>query len=120
MIKANTGKMRGIRVMRDPDGILLDPFTDESGTQYGYVVVYGEDSPAIFDGTTWHPVLDGDVSWEDSIHELLLAQATKIAEKAATSPIYAEMARMLNIYAGVPAGGATTSNDPQGVIYFGG
>jgi hypothetical protein len=119
MIKANAGKMRGIRVMRDPEGILLDPFTDETGIQYGYVVVYGEEAPAIFDGTEWHPVLDGTSSWEDQLQELITTQATRLVEKGATNQVYAEIARMLNLYAMAPTG-APTSNEPQGVTYFGG
>ncbi len=101
MIKPNAGKMRGVRVMRDPDGVLLDSFVDESGVQYGYVVVYGEGAPAVFDGETWHNVSDKtDEQWEDELQDLLVAQGSKIAAAASTSPVYAELAKIMNIMVG--------------------
>lgn len=101
MIKPNAGKMRGIRVMRDPDGVLLDSFVDESGVQYGYVVVYGEGTPAVFDGETWHNVSDKtDDEWETELQDLLVAQGSKIAAAAGTSPVYAELAKIMNIMVG--------------------
>ncbi len=101
MIKANAGRMRGVRVMRDPDGILFDPFTDESGTQYGYVIVYGEGLPAVHDGENWHPVTDKtEAEWDEGLQEMLVQQGTKIAAAAATSPIYAELAAIMNIMVG--------------------
>ena len=110
MIKANAGKMRGVRVMRDPDGVLLDPFVDESGVQYGYVVVYGEGTPAVHDGETWHAVTDKtDAEWEEGLQNLLIEQGTKIAAAAATSPVYAELAKIMNIMVG--AGGVGAPSD---------
>jgi hypothetical protein len=107
MIKAHAGKMRGIRVMRDPAGVLLDPFTDDTGIQYGYVLVYGEDEPAVFDGTSWHPVIDtADTNWAEELPERLKTQAQKISELAATDPIYAELAKIMNVT--VTAGPAQT------------
>jgi hypothetical protein len=101
MIKPNAGRMRGVRVMRDPDGILLDPFTDESGTQYGYVIVYGEGVPAVHDGENWYPVTDKtEAEWEEELQEMLVQQGTKIASAAATSPVYAELAKIMNIMVG--------------------
>jgi hypothetical protein len=101
MIKPNAGRMRGVRVMRDPDGILLDPFTDESGTKYGYVIVYGEGVPAVHDGETWYPVIDKtEEEWNDALQTLLVEQGTKIATAAATSPVYAELAKIMNIMVG--------------------
>ena len=107
MIKANSGMMRGVRVMRDPEGILLDPFTDQTGMQYGYVIVYGEESPAVFDGENWHSIIDESDNWEETLPDKLQAQATKIMELAATNQVYAELARIMNIT--VP-----TATDPTG------
>jgi len=110
MIKANAGKMRGIRVMRDPDGILLDPFTDIDGSTYGYVIVYGEGAPAVFDGTDWVSVLEGDESdWDNSIQSLIVDQGTKIATAAQSSPVYAELAKLMNIFVGAGVGAPTDS-----------
>jgi hypothetical protein len=117
MIKANAGKMRGVRVMRDPEGVLLDPFTDETGIQYGYVLVYGEEEPAVFDGTTWHPVMDSEENWEETLPEKLQVQAMKIMELAPTNPIYAELARIMNITVGV--GAPSASSDSPIVIDYG-
>lgn len=101
MIKPNAGKMRGVRVMRDPDGILLDSFTDESGNKYGYVIVYGEGLPAVYDGESWHPVSDKtDEEWETELQTLLVEQGTKISLAANTSPVYAELAKIMNIMVG--------------------
>lgn len=109
MIKPNAGKMRGVRVMRDPDGILLDSFTDESGTQYGYVIVYGEGLPAVYDGENWHPVSDKtEEEWENELQGLLVEQGTKIALAANTSPVYAELAKIMNIMVGAGVVAPTT------------
>lgn len=120
MIKANAGKMRGVRVMRDPEGILLDPFTDDTGIQYGYVLVYGEESPAVFDGENWHSIIDeADVNWEEELPEKLHTQAAKIMELAATNQVYAELAKIMNITVGVgaPASGNPTADEPTIVDY---
>jgi hypothetical protein len=110
MIKANAGKMRGVRVMRDPDGVLFSPFTDETGMQYGYVIVYGEGYPAVFDGENWHPVSEVPESeWDDSLQERLVEQGTKIATAAAGSPVYAELAKIMNIMVGVGVSAPTDS-----------
>lgn len=112
MIKSNAGKIRGVRVMRDPAGVLLDPFTDETGMQYGYVLVYGEESPAVFDGENWHSVIDDtDLNWEETLPEKLQVQAQKIMELASTDPIYAELAKIMNITVSV---GAPTETAPSG------
>lgn len=105
MIKANAGKMRGVRVMRDPDAVLIDSFTDDSGIQYGYVVVYGEGSPAVHDGETWHLITTvTDEEWEANLQQLIVEQGTKIAAAAATSPVYAELAKIMNIVVGAGVG----------------
>ena len=49
-IKSNAGQIRGIRAVRDPDRVLLDPFTDPHGMQIGYIIVYGEGLPAVLEG----------------------------------------------------------------------
>jgi hypothetical protein len=116
MIKANAGKMRGVRVVRDPNSILLDPFVDDSGMQYGYIVIYGEELPAVHDGEQWHPITDKTAEeWEASVHDLLVEQGTKIAHAAATSPVYAELAKVMNIMVGAPVGG---SDLPANTIVF--
>lgn len=116
MIKANSGKMRGVRVMRDPEGILLDPFTDETGIQYGYVLVYGEEAPAVFDGQEWHSIIDeADVNWEEELPDKLQVQATKIMELAATNPTYASLAKIMNIT--VPVGAEGNADEPTIVDY---
>ena len=91
--------MRGVRVMRDPLGILTDPFIDPvMGGQFGYVVVYGEAEPAVFDGETWHPIYEGDASnWTGDQMSRLQVQMMRIAQAATTEPVYAELARLLGM-----------------------
>jgi hypothetical protein len=98
-IKPRAGTMRGVRVMRDPLGILIDPYMDPvMGSQFGYVAVYGEDLPAVFDGETWHPIFEGDGSnWMSTQIETLQGQMMKIAQAATTEPIYAELAKLMGI-----------------------
>lgn len=60
-IRNLAGQMRGVRVMRDPDGILFSSFTGLDGFQYGYVIVPTEDSPAVYDGKDWHSILAEDI-----------------------------------------------------------
>ena len=98
-IKPQAGTMRGVRVMRDPQGILMDPFMDPvMGGQFGYVVVYGEGEPAVFDGETWHPIYEGDASnWVADQMSRLQEQMMKIAQAATTEPVYAELARLLGM-----------------------
>jgi hypothetical protein len=98
-IKPRAGTMRGVRVMRDPLGILMDPFMDPVlGGQFGYVVVYGEDAPAVYDGETWHPIYEGDANnWMNEQMVRLQEQMMKIAQAAATEPVYAELARLLGM-----------------------
>jgi hypothetical protein len=98
-IKPQAGTMRGVRVMRDPLGILTDPFMDPvMGGQFGYVVVYGEAEPAVFDGETWHPIYEGDASnWTGDQMSRLQVQMMRIAQAATTEPVYAELARLLGM-----------------------
>lgn len=116
MIKPNAGKMRGVRVVRDPDGILLDSFVDETGMQYGYIAIYGEEAPAVHDGEQWHSITDKTAEeWEAALHDLLVEQGTKIAKAAATSPVYAELAKVMNIMVGA---GVADSGLPANTIVF--
>lgn len=99
-IRPSAGTMRGVRAVRDPLGILLDPFMDPvTSEKLGYVVVYGEGEPAVFDGETWHPVFEGDVSsWESEQLEIIQNQMMKIAQAASTEPAYSELASRMGIY----------------------
>lgn len=108
MFKKGAGQMRGFRIVRDPDGILIDPF-EYMGTQMGYVITYGEGIPAIHNGEEWVPVIDADAvaSFDDNLQSLIVDQATKVAA-AVTNPVYAELAAQMGMYAGV-----TTSADPS-------
>lgn len=61
-IRPEAGKLRGVRIMEDPDGILMDPFLDMNGqTRFGYLVVPSEGAPAVFDGLDWHDIHEGDI-----------------------------------------------------------
>jgi hypothetical protein len=91
MINARAGMMRGVRLWADPDGILLSPF-DESGQKMGYVLVYGEESPAVFDGKEWHSVLQEGLDWA-GMHSLIADQYYKVIEHAAKNPEYAALAQ---------------------------
>lgn len=110
MFKEGAGQMRGFRIVRDPDGILIDPF-QYMGTQMGYVLTYGEGVPAIHNGEEWVPVVTDEVaaSYDDNIQALIIDQGTKIAG-AVTNPIYAELAVQMGMYAGATVG--ETSADP--------
>lgn len=61
-IRPEAGKLRGVRIMEDPDGILMDPFLDMNGmTKFGYLVFPSEGEPAVFDGLNWHDIHEGDI-----------------------------------------------------------
>ena len=98
-IKPGAGAMRGVRVVRDPLGILMDPYMDPTmGSQYGYVVVYGESEPAVFDGDVWHPVFEGDANhWASTLMERIQQQSFKIVQGASQDPAYAELAKLMGI-----------------------
>lgn len=118
MFKEGAGQMRGFRIVRDPDGILLDPF-EYMGTQMGYVLTYGEGVPAIHNGEEWVPVVTAEVasSYDDNIQALIIDQGTKVAA-AVQNPIYAELATQMGMYAGA---GATQGATPDtGTVTFGG
>lgn len=92
-IPARAGLMRGVRLMPDPDGILESPFM-EQGMQMGYVYVYGEEAPSVFDGTTWHPVLVNPTRWE-SMQDLIAEQYHKIIAQAEKNPDYQQLANYI-------------------------
>jgi hypothetical protein len=110
MFKEGAGQMRGFRIVRDPDGILLNPF-EYMGTQMGYVLTYGEGVPAVHDGNDWVVIVDDDTAanYDENIQALIIEQGTKIAS-AVTNPIYAELATQMGMYAGA---GATTGTGPD-------
>lgn len=82
--------MRGARLWADPEGILISPFM-EGPVQMGYVLVYGEEEPAIFDGTAWHSILGEGQSWYE-MEEIIAAQYYKILEYADKDEVYKELA----------------------------
>jgi hypothetical protein len=90
-IPARAGLMRGVRLWADPDGILESPF-DEDGMKLGYVYVYGEDAPAVFDGKNWHSVLVDDQGVDQQI---IADQYYKIVDHAEANPAYEELARFI-------------------------
>jgi len=110
--------MRGFRIVRDPDGILIDPF-QYMGTQMGYVLTYGEGVPAVHDGNDWVVVVDDETaaSYDDNIQSLIIDQGTKVAA-AVNNPVYAELATQMGMYAGATA--TSTADPSSGTVTFGG
>lgn len=97
MIKANAGLMRGFRIVPDPHGILLAPF-ESNGTKFGYVLTYGEGSPAIHDGNDWISVLTDEIpDYEQKLPEYATMQMMKIASSVSLDPVYADLAVRMNI-----------------------
>ena len=90
-IPPRAGLMRGVRLWADPDGILESPF-DEDGMKMGYIYVYGEDAPAVFDGTAWHSVLVGD---QEVDQQIIADQYYKVIEHSETNKEYEELARYI-------------------------
>lgn len=116
-IKPNAGQLRGVRAVRDPEGILLDSFTDAMGGQVGYVIVYGEGMPAVFDGTTWHPITEEtEAEWTNALQERIIKQGTAISEAAQKgNEVYAQLAGVMQIAVGATT---TPASDDQ-IVYFG-
>jgi hypothetical protein len=96
-ISPRAGLTRGVRLVPDPDGILASTFI-EQGSQMGYVYVYGEESPAVFDGKTWHPIISADVDWF-SMHDEIAIQYHKIVEQAKINKQYEELASYVGVRA---------------------
>jgi hypothetical protein len=117
-IKPNAGQLRGVRAVRDPEQILLDSFADPLGGYVGYVIVYGEGLPAVYDGTTWHPITDEtEEEWSNALQERIVKQGTAISEAAQRgNEVYVQLAGVMQI-----AVGATSANSSEsdGIIYFG-
>ena len=84
------GLMRGVRLWPDPDGILISPF-QENGQTLGYVLVYGEEAPAVFDGTEWHSVIENPDQWAEMM-PLISEQYYKIVEHAEKNEVYKQLA----------------------------
>lgn len=108
MFKPEAGQMRGFRIVRDPDGILFDPF-DYMGTQMGYVITYGEGVPAIHNGEEWVTVVDDETAatFEENLQNIMVDQGTRVAG-AISNPVYAELAAQMGMYAGATAGADPT------------
>lgn len=93
IIQPRAGTTRGVRIWPDPDGIFFSPF-EEAGQKLGYIFVYGEEEPAVFDGKTWHPILEGDTKWED-MQEAIINQYYTIATHSQRNPAYKDIAQRL-------------------------
>jgi hypothetical protein len=66
----------------------------EQGIQMGYVYVYGEDAPSVFDGATWHSVMADPSAWS-SMQDSVADQYYKIIEHAKEAPAYEELAKYI-------------------------
>lgn len=93
-IPPRAGLIRGVRLWPDPDGILASPF-EEQGQKMGYVYVYGEEEPAVFDGTTWHSILIESADWR-SMQDEIAAQYYKVIEHTKKNSFYEELATYIN------------------------
>jgi hypothetical protein len=93
-INPRAGLLRGVRLWPDPDGILDSPF-EEQGQKMGYVYVYGEEEPAVFDGTAWHPILVDSLDW-NSMQDEVAAQYYKVIKHAETNKEYEDLANYIN------------------------
>jgi hypothetical protein len=94
MIRPFAGKMRGVRVMPDPLEILLNTF-EQGGSKFGYVIVPGEESPAVFDGAEWHSILEVEGDWESKSKELLIDQLAQIQTSIPLDPAYERLASLV-------------------------
>lgn len=122
-IRPNAGTMRGVRAVRDPEGILLDTFEDPIIGKIGYVIVHGEGYPAVYDGETWHPILNvEEAEWDSSVETIVAEQGQKLLEAAQKNPIYQQLAAQM--FAGATTAAATTTADSTNtggdpVTYYG-
>ena len=94
VINPGAGLMRGARLWPDPDEILCSPF-EKDGQKMGYVLVYGEEEPAVFDGLEWKSLLHNGEDW-DAASQDIAAQYYKIIEHAEINDIYKELAQYIN------------------------
>jgi hypothetical protein len=92
-IPPRAGLTRGVRIWVDPDGILESPFIEE-GVKMGYIYVYGEDFPAVFDGTTWHSILDPSLAWEN-MESMVADQYYKVIEHSKENSAYEALAKYI-------------------------
>jgi hypothetical protein len=93
-IPPRAGLLRGVRLLPDPDGILSSPF-EEQGQKLGYLFVYGEEEPAVFDGTVWHPILESPKPWS-SMQDEIAAQYYKIVQHTKKNSYYDQLAIYIN------------------------
>jgi hypothetical protein len=100
LVNPRAGLMRGARLWPDPAGILESPFM-ENGMQMGYVLVYGEEFPAVYDGIVWHPVIDDPSAWA-SMQDAIADQYYKIIEHAKENVDYQELAAYITGSAAAP------------------
>jgi hypothetical protein len=87
-IKQGAGQLRGVRVLPDPESILLSPFTHFDGAQYGYLVVPSEGEPAVYDGENWHPIHTGSA---DDLTDLATKQYEAAVKASASNPEYQQI-----------------------------
>jgi hypothetical protein len=64
----------------------------EQGVQMGFVYVYGEEAPAVFDGTNWHSVTADSQPIDP---EIIAAQYYKVIEHADSNEAYEELAQYI-------------------------
>jgi len=93
-ISPRAGLLRGVRMWPDPDGILASPF-EEQGQKMGYVYVYGEEEPAVFDGTTWHKIIADSEDWY-SMQDQIANQYYRIIEHTKENNFYEQLAIHIN------------------------
>ena len=93
-IPPRAGLLRGVRLWPDPDGILASPF-EEQGQKMGYVYVYGEEAPAVFDGVVWHSIISEPEDWY-SMQDQIAAQYYKIVEHTKKNNAYEQLAVYIN------------------------
>lgn len=87
-IKQGAGQLRGVRVLPDPEGILLSPFSHFDGVQYGYLVIPSEGEPAVYDGENWHPVHTGSA---DDLADIANKQYEAAVQAATSNPEYQQI-----------------------------
>jgi hypothetical protein len=93
LITPRAGLLRGVRLWGDPDGILESPF-EEYGQMMGYVFVYGEEAPAVFDGTKWIPIV---TEGKSVLPTHISDQYYRILEHAKVNPIYEDLGKYITV-----------------------